>query len=64
MHYKLQLIYEIRIAKWRIDDQNLEENREWSLKVFDRNKQLWLPVKYLDRPGEYAKITEVKVIES
>ena len=63
MHYRLLITYDVTIAKWRIDDQNIIENREWSLHVFDRNKALWIPVAYLDRPGERAVIKDIKVIE-
>jgi len=63
MHYRLRITYDVKIAKWRIDDQNVVENREWSLTVFDRNKQQWLPVRMLDRPGEYAEITNIEVVD-
>jgi hypothetical protein len=63
MHYRLKIVYNVKIAKWRIDDQNVLENREWALKVFDRNKQIWLPVSSLDRPGEYATIERIDVLE-
>ena len=63
MHYRLRITYDVKIAKWRIDDQKNVENREWSLDVFDRNKKLWLPVRMLDRPGEHAEITSIEVIE-
>jgi hypothetical protein len=63
MHYRLKIVYDVKIAKWRIDDQNIVENREWSLRVFDRNKELWLPVRDLNRPGEYAKLMSIEVLE-
>ena len=60
---KLKILYEVNIAKWRIDDQNQIENREWCLYVYDRNKEEWVQVNNLDSPGEGAVIKHIHVIE-
>jgi hypothetical protein len=61
--YKVQITYEVSIKKWRIDDQRIAANREWYLKVYDRNLGKWIKVSELNRPGEEAYITEVKVLD-
>lgn len=62
-NYKLRILYEVTVAKWRIDDQRLPENREWSIYVYDRNKTLWRPVSQLDGPGEGAVIKHIQIAE-
>lgn len=60
---KLKILYEVTIAKWRIDDQNDPDNREWCLYVYDRNQQKWTQVNTLDSPGEGAIIRHIQVVE-
>jgi len=60
--YKLRILYEVDIAKWRIDDQNEVENREWCLYVFDRNQRTWSSVALLG-PNEDAVIKHIQVVE-
>lgn len=50
---------ESKSKKWRIDDQNDPANREWSLKVYDRNLGEWVNVKYLNRPGEESFLESI-----
>jgi uncharacterized membrane protein len=63
MIYKLRILYEVGIAKWRIDDQNNPDNREWSLQVYDRNKEEWNAVNDCNREGEYVLIKHIQVLE-
>lgn len=63
MIYKLRILYEVGIAKWRIDDQTIPENREWSLFVYDRNKEEWVELNDCNRPGEYVRIKHVQVLD-
>jgi hypothetical protein len=60
--YDLRITYRIKIKKWRIDDQNNIENREWSLYVYDRNKEEWLATTKLNRPGEEAYIESIETL--
>ena len=60
---KLRILYEVDIAKWRIDDQNKIENREWCLYVYDRNNEHWVAVSELDAPGERVVIKHIQVVE-
>lgn len=63
MLYKLRILYEVSIAKWRIDDQTIPDNREWSLQVYDRNKEEWTTVNDCKREGEYVLIKHIQVVE-
>lgn len=60
-NYKLRILYEVDIAKWRIGDQTQEENREWCLYVFDRNQGTWVPVNSLT-DGEGVKIKHMQIV--
>jgi hypothetical protein len=62
VNYKVRILYEVDIAKWRIGDQTLDENREWCLYVFDRNNGTWVAVNTLPE-GEGAKIKHIQVVE-
>jgi hypothetical protein len=55
--YHLEIELEVKIAKWRIDDQTDPENREWALFVYDRLQNKWVDTADLDRSGEEAYIT-------
>ena len=57
--YDLEITFRIKVKKWRIDDQADKTNREWSLKLYDRNKEEWVRVIDLDRPGEMAGIVSI-----
>jgi hypothetical protein len=57
--YDLEITFRIKVKKWRIDDQTDKANREWSLKLYDRNKEEWVRVIDLDRPGEMAGIVSI-----
>ena len=63
--YELELTFTVKLKKWRIDDQRKKENREWCLKVYDRNLGMWISTASngLDRPGESGYLTSVKIIE-
>lgn len=61
MHYDLELTFNVRIAKWRIDDPREQENIEWSLSVYDRNLEEWVNINDLNRPGEYGMLDELVI---
>jgi hypothetical protein len=60
--YDLRVTFRVKLKKWRIDDQSDPVNREWSLKVYDRNLGEWVNVKYINRPGEEAYIENIEQI--
>ena len=60
--YELRVTFRVKLKKWRIDDQSDEDNREWSLLVFDRNLKQWVNVVNLNRPGEEAYIESIQEI--
>lgn len=60
--YDLRVTFRVKLKKWRIDDQNDPVNREWSLKVYDRNLGEWVSVKHLGRPGEEAYIEDIRQV--
>lgn len=57
--YDLEITFRVQVKKWRIDDQADIANREWSLKLYDRNKEEWVRVIDLNRPGENAGIVSI-----
>lgn len=63
MTYNLRITYNVKIAKWRIDDQTIIENREWSLMVYDRNLEKWVYVNECDRPGESITIDSIEILD-
>lgn len=58
--YDLRVTFRVKLKKWRVDDQSIPDNREWSLKVYDRNLEEWVNVKHLNRPGEEAYIEDIE----
>jgi hypothetical protein len=58
--YDLRVTFRVKLKKWRIDDQNDTNNREWSLKVYDRNLGEWVNVTEINRPGEEAYIESIE----
>jgi len=58
--YDLRVTFRVKLKKWRIDDQSNTNNREWSLKVYDRNLGEWVNVKHINRPGEEAYIETIE----
>jgi len=58
--YDLRVTFRVKLKKWRIDDQSNLDNREWSLKVYDRNLGEWVNVKDINRPGEEAYIEDIE----
>lgn len=58
--YDLRVTFRVKLKKWRIDDQSDPVNREWSLKVYDRNLEEWVNVKHINRPGEEAYIEYIE----
>lgn len=60
--YDLRVTFRVKLKKWRIDDQSDLDNREWSLKVYDRNLGEWVNVKHINRPGEEAYIEDIQQI--
>jgi len=60
--YDLRVTFRVKIKKWRVDDQSIDSNREWSLCVYDRNVANWVNVKDLNRPNEEAYIETIEEI--
>jgi hypothetical protein len=58
--YDLRIVLRVKLKRWRIDDQSIESNREWSTDVFDRNLKEWVNVTELNRPGEESYIESIK----
>lgn len=58
--YDLRIVLRVKLKRWRIDDQSIEDNREWSTQVFDRNLQQWVNIVNLNRPGEESYIESIK----
>jgi hypothetical protein len=58
--YDLRIVLRVKLKRWRIDDQSIESNREWSTDVFDRNLKEWVNITELDRPGEESYIESIK----
>lgn len=61
MHYDMDITFNVRIAKWRIDDPTDAKNAEWSLWVYDRNLEKWVNIIDLNRPGEYGRVESIHV---
>jgi hypothetical protein len=57
--YDLEITFKVKVKKWRIDDQAISANREWSLKLYDRNKEEWVRINDLNRPGELGGIISI-----
>jgi len=57
--YNLEIVYRVKIKKWRIDDQSILDNWEWSLYVYDKVQKKWIPAADLDRPGEEVGIESI-----
>jgi hypothetical protein len=62
MEYDLRVTFRVKLKKWRVDEQDIKENREWSLKVYDRNLGEWTHINHLNRPGEDAYLESVEEI--
>ena len=62
-NYKLRILYEVDIAKWRVGDQRDPENRQWCLYVFDKNQEEWVAVNTLKDAGEGASIKHMQIVE-
>ena len=60
--YDLRVTFRVKVKRWRVDDQSDPANREWSLKVYDRNLGEWVHINYLNRPGEEAYLESVKEV--
>jgi hypothetical protein len=60
--YDLRVTFRVKLKKWRVDDQSDPVNREWSLKVYDRNLGEWVSITHLDRPGEEAYIEDIRQV--
>jgi hypothetical protein len=58
---ELQITYQVRIDKNRIDDQKKMENREWCLYVFDRSEDKWTATNSLSA-RETAQILQIRDI--
>ena len=63
VNYKLRILYEVDIAKWRIGNQRYPENREWCLYVFDRNQEEWVPANTFTGAGEGVSIKHLQIVE-
>lgn len=57
--YDLRVVLRVKLKRWRIDDQSVITNREWSTDVFDRNLKEWVNITELDRPGEDSYIESI-----
>ena len=62
MEYDLRVTFRVKLKKWRVDDQSDPANREWSLKVYDRNLGEWVHINGLNSPGEEAYLESVQEI--
>jgi hypothetical protein len=62
MEYDLRVTFRVKLKQWRVDDQSDPANREWSLKVYDRNLGEWVHINGLNRPGEEAYLESVQEI--
>jgi hypothetical protein len=60
--YDLRVTFRIKLKRWRIDDQSNISNREWALKVYDRNLERWWNVNDLNRPGEESYIESIEEV--
>jgi hypothetical protein len=60
--HDLRITFRVKVKKWRIDNQSIKENREWCLKVYDRNKEEWVSTPDLKRPGEDAYIESIDIL--
>ena len=60
MEYDLRVTFRVKLKNWRVDDQSDPTNREWSLKVYDRNLGEWIHINHLNRPGEVAYLESVQ----
>jgi hypothetical protein len=58
--YDLRVTFRVKTKKWRIDDQSISENRQWSLKLYDLVQKSWINVSLLDRPGEESYIEKIE----
>jgi hypothetical protein len=58
--YDLRIVLRVKLKRWRIDDQSVITNREWSTEVFDRNIKEWVNITELDRPGEDSYIESIE----
>lgn len=58
--YDLSVTFRVKIKKWRIDDQNIPDNRHWHLELFDENLDTWIAAMDLNRPGEAVWIASIK----
>jgi hypothetical protein len=58
--YDLRIVLRVKLKRWRIDDQSVITNREWSTEVFDRNIKDWVNITELDRPGEDSYIESIE----
>ena len=62
MFYHFEVTYDVRVAKWRIDDP--EEHPTWFLlQIWDENLGMWVKVKDCTRPGEHGYIKKIKKIK-
>jgi hypothetical protein len=62
MFYHFELTYDIRVAKWRINDPD-EEEVWFSLEMWDENLGYYVKLKDCTRPGEHAEIKSIKKIK-
>ena len=60
--YDLRVVLRVKLKRWRIDDQSVITNREWSTDVFERNLKEWVNITELDRPGEDSNIESITEI--
>jgi hypothetical protein len=62
MFYHLEVTYDIRVAKWRIDDPD-EHAPSFVLELWDENLGTFVKLKSCTRPGEHGYIASIKKIK-
>lgn len=62
--YHLRITFDVQVAPWRIDDPTDNNNADWSLWVFDRNKGEWVPHSEWNRPNERCEIVKIEVLNN
>ena len=58
MLYHLEIVYEVSVAKWRIDNPAMYYP-DLSLSIYDKNMSAWVYLSGCTRPGERVQITPI-----
>lgn len=62
MHYEMEITFNVRVAKWRMNDPRDPKNHSWALHMWDVNNEEWVNLKDLNREGEYYYIHDVVIL--